>query len=62
MNIAKNFWAYAKRRFVIYNGVAQHMYGTFIKNSEFRFNHRHEDLYTLILALLAKKGHSLKEV
>ena len=60
--IAKVFWTYAKRRFVIYNGVAQHMYGAFIKNSEFRFNHRHEDFYALLIDLLAQRGHSLKKI
>ena len=55
------FWIYAKRGFVIYNGVAKHMYGTFIKNSEYRFNHRYEDLYLLIMRLLKEQGHVLPQ-
>jgi transposase-like protein len=52
INGIEAFWSYAKRRLAQFNGIAQHKFLRFLKESEFRFNHRHEDLYKLLLKRL----------
>ncbi len=58
-NLSQLFWTYVRRRFIIFNGVATHHYGVFLKNSEFRFNHRKEDLYMIILKALKEDSLAL---
>jgi len=52
INGIETFWSYAKRRLAQFNGIARHKFLRFLKESEFRFNHRHEDLYKLLLKRL----------
>ena len=61
-NLSQLFWTYVRRRFIIFNGVATHHYGVFLKNSEFRFNHRKEDLYMIIINSLKEESFSLGEL
>jgi transposase len=52
VNGIESFWSYAKRRLVQFNGVPKHTFYLHLKETEFRFNHRHADLYKALLALL----------
>ena len=47
----ESFWSFAKRRLAQFNGVARKTFYLHLKETEFRFNHRHQDLYTALLAL-----------
>ena len=48
----ESFWSYAKRRLAKFNGVPQQTFLLYLKECEFRFNHRAEDLSDRILTLL----------
>jgi len=52
VNGIESFWSYAKRRLAQFNGVPKHTFELHLKECEFRFNHRHKDLYKTLLALL----------
>jgi transposase len=57
VNGIESFWSYAKRRLVQFNGVPRHTFYLHLKETEYRFNHRHQSLYHALLALL--KSHPL---
>ena len=52
INGIESFWSYAKRRLAKFNGVAKHMFYLHLKETEFRFNHRRDNLYLEVLKLL----------
>ena len=52
INGIESFWSYAKRRLAKFNGVPKHTFYFHLKETEFRFNHRHLDLYPFLLKLL----------
>ena len=49
INGIEGFWSYAKERLMKYHGVSARYFEYYIKGLEFRYNHRNDDLYTLIL-------------
>jgi transposase len=51
-NNVDTFWAYAKRRLVQFNGIHRHTFYLHLKESEFRFNYRRDNLYRVFLKLL----------
>jgi transposase len=54
INGIESFWSYAKRRLVRFNGVPRHTFYLHLKETEFRFNHRRENLYRTLLELLRR--------
>jgi hypothetical protein len=46
------FWAYARRRLLQFNGIHKHTFYLHLKESEFRFNYRGDNLYRVLLKLL----------
>jgi transposase-like protein len=52
INGIESFWSYAKRRLAKFNGVPKRTFVLHLKECEFRFNHRHQDLYHALLSLL----------
>ncbi len=54
INGIESFWSYAKRRLVKFNGVSQKTFYLHLKETEFRFNHRSQNLYKSLLNLLRK--------
>lgn len=52
INGIESFWSYAKRRLAKFNGVAKHTFYFHLKETEYRFNHRHDNLYLKLLKLL----------
>ena len=52
INGIESFWSYAKRRLQKFNGVKKETFHLHLKECEFRFNHRHDNLYKLLLTLL----------
>jgi transposase-like protein len=55
INIIESFWSYLKLRLAQFYGIANHTFVLHLKETEFRFNHRHEDLYLILLKLLRDK-------
>jgi transposase len=49
VNGIESFWSYAKRRLVRFNGVPPHTFFLHLKETEFRFNHRRDNLYATLL-------------
>ena len=54
INGLESFWSFAKRRLSQFNGVSPKTFYLFIKETEFRFNHRDQNLYQLLLRKLRK--------
>ncbi len=52
INGIESFWSYAKRRLAKFNGVAKHTFYLHLKETEFCFNHRRDNLYLEVLKLL----------
>ena len=48
----ESFWAFAKNRLARFRGLHRHTLYHHLKECEFRFNFRDEDLYRVLLALL----------
>ena len=54
INGIESFWSYAKRRLQKFNGVPAATFYLHLKECEWRFNHRHGNLYQELLRLLRK--------
>ena len=52
LNGIESFWAFAKHRLTKFKGVARHTFYLHLKETEFRFNHRRDNLYLAVLKLL----------
>ena len=52
VNGIESFWSFAKRRLAQFNGVPRKTFYLHLKETEFRFNHRHQNLYNALLSLL----------
>lgn len=50
------FWRYAKSRLVKFKGISKSTLYYHIKECEFRFNHRSENLYKLLLQIMRQKS------
>ena len=48
INGIEGFWSYAKERFRKYHGVTRQYFPLYLKEMEFRFNHRRDDLFALV--------------
>ena len=55
INGIESFWSFAKARLQQFKGVPKHTFLLHLKESEFRFNHRYEDRYKLLLKLLRQQ-------
>ena len=55
INGIESFWDFAKTRFVRFRRLAKHTFYFHLKECEFRFNHRNEDLNKLALKMLREK-------
>lgn len=51
----ERFWRFAKERTSKFQGVAKHKFYFHLKECEFRFNFRNDNLYSVILQLLSAK-------
>ena len=52
INGIENFWAIAKGRLNKFRGISKSTFALHLKECEFRFNHRQDDLYKLLLEIL----------
>jgi transposase len=55
INGIESFWSYAKRRMAKQNGVKRDKFVLHLKESEFRWNYRNNDMYKLLLNELKKR-------
>ena len=61
INGIESFWSYAKTRLVRFRGLQKQTFYLHLKECEFRFNHRQEDIYLLVLKLLRENPLSSQE-
>ena len=54
-NGSESFWGFAKARLQQFRGLRQELFLLHLKECEFRFNHRHQDLYKPLLKLLRQQ-------
>jgi transposase-like protein len=54
INGIESFWSFAKRRLARFCGVPKHTFYVHLKETEFRFNHRNQNLYRTLLDFLRK--------
>lgn len=52
INGIESFWSYVKRKMRKHNGIRRDKFHWYLKESEFRFNHRHENLYAVLLKII----------
>ena len=55
VNGIESFWSFTKRRLAQFNGLSDETFYLHLKESEFRFNNRFKDLYSIILKQLRQK-------
>ena len=51
INGIESFWSFAKRRLVKFNGISHRTFFLHLKECEFRFNHRTNNIYHVLLKL-----------
>jgi len=54
VNGIESFWSFAKRRLAKFNGIASHKFNLYLKECEFRFNYRNDNLYGKLLEVIGK--------
>jgi len=55
INGIESFWSFAKNRLIKFHGVKRDTFYLHLKECEFRFNYRNENLYYLLLKLFREK-------
>lgn len=48
INGLEGFWSYAKERIIKFHGVSKERFPLYLKEMEFRYNHRHHHLFNLL--------------
>jgi transposase len=56
INGIEGFWSYAKERFHKYHGINRKNYPLYLKEMEFRFNHRNKNVFKLLIDICIKRG------
>ncbi len=49
INGLEGFWSYAKQRLIKFHGVSKEKFPLYLKEMEFRYNHRNENLFILLV-------------
>lgn len=52
INGLEGFWSYAKERLMKYHGISPKRFPLYLKELEFRYNHRHEDIFPILVQYL----------
>ena len=55
INGLEGFWSFAKERFHKYHGVNHENYPFYLKEMEFRFNHRNENVFILMVDIILRR-------
>ena len=55
INGIESFWSFAKRRLAKFNGIATEVFYLHLKETEFRFNYRKQNLYQTLLKMIRDK-------
>ena len=60
INGIEGFWSYAKHALFNYRGVSRYYFPLYLKEIEYCFNHRDENLFKLFLALYFHRDHTVR--
>lgn len=52
INGGEGFWSFAKERLIKHHGISKEKFPIYIKEMEWRYNHKEEDLFDLLLSYL----------
>lgn len=55
INGIEGFWSFAKERFHKYHGIDKENYPFYVKEMEFRFNHRNESVFNLLFDICIRR-------
>lgn len=55
INGIESFWAYAKRRLMKFHGIPDSTFNLHLKECEFRFNYRNQNLYKILLKMFRER-------
>ena len=55
INGIEGFWSFAKERFHKYHGIKKNNYPMYLKEMEFRFNHRNESVFKLLFDICVRR-------
>jgi len=55
INGIESFWSYAKNRLIKFHGISSQTFYLHLKECEFRFNYRNENLYQMLLKMCREK-------
>ena len=55
INGVEGFWSFAKERFHKYHGIDKQNYPFYVKEMEFRFNHRNDNVYKLLMDICIRR-------
>ena len=55
INGIEGFWSFAKERFHKYHGIDKENYPLYVKEMEFRFNHRNESVFNLLFNICIRR-------
>jgi len=55
INGLEGFWSFAKERFHKYHGIDKKNYPFYLKEMEFRFNHRNESVFNLLFDICVRR-------
>jgi transposase len=56
INGLEGFWSFAKERFHKYRGIDKQNYPFYLKEMEFRFNHRNESVFNLLFDICVRRA------
>jgi len=56
INGIEGFWSYAKERFHKYHGINKKNYPLYLKEMEFRYNHRNESVFNLLFDICIRRS------
>mgnify|MGYP001562535131 FL=1 len=56
INGIEGFWSFAKERFHKYHGISKINYPLYVKEMEFRFNHRNESVFNLLFDICIRRA------
>ncbi len=52
INGIESFWSFVKRKMRKHNGIAKHKFYLYLKEAEFRFNNKHNNIYIILLSII----------
>jgi len=59
INGIESFWGYAKNRLLKFKGMDKSMFNLYLKECEFRFNNRKQNIYKVLLGMFRKESLKL---